>query len=92
MGSEPRPQGSAYPLQARSHFECGEKVGSSEGYVCVPVILGQVPARWEARSFENEWVGSCLVGLSRKVVLEVYPCRSCDQTSGWQPAGARLQR
>ena len=54
MGSEPRPQGSAYPLQARSHFECGEKVGSSEGYVCVPVILGQVPARWEARSFENE--------------------------------------
>ena len=92
MGSEPRPKGSAYPLQARSHFECGEKLGSSEGYVCVTVILGQFPALWEARSFENEWVGSCLVGLSRNVVLEVYLCRSCDQTSGWQPAGARLQR
>ena len=34
MGSEHRPRGSAYPLQARSDFECGEKVGSNEGCVC----------------------------------------------------------
>ena len=40
MGSEHRPRGSAYPLQARSDFECGEKVGSNEGYVCVNVIRG----------------------------------------------------
>lgn len=37
MGSEHRPRGSAYPLQARSDFEV-EKAGSSEGCVCVNVI------------------------------------------------------
>ena len=40
MGSEHRPKGSAYPLQAGSDLECGENVESSEGCVCVNVMLG----------------------------------------------------
>lgn len=65
----------------------------------VYVILSRFPVMWEARSFESEWGGSLVVGLSREVDFWESQCMDRGKLlwgfrghiSGW-PSGTRLGR
>lgn len=60
-------------------------------------VMLRLPVMWEARSFESEWGGSLVVGLSREVDFWEsqcmdrgrLPCGFRGHISGW-PSGARL--